>query len=328
VPRPAARPRLPRARSLAPFAYSAVIPTKDRAARAEAAVAGLLSQTRLPARIVVVDASDPPLRLGHELRKAARSAAVELVVLHSAPSTSRQRNRGVQHVQTPLTLLLDDDVRFEPGYVEILIERWAKDGLSAFGALVGSQVIIERQWWLSRLLRMASMLHYDALRSSSTSFRRSRKLRFVPVPADEVVVPACGAGYGLFRTQLLRRHPFDERFAGYAPGEDLDMSSRLSSEAPILQLPDARWTHDENLHERTSVSRWRQRGRTETYFRLRHLQPTLLCRIAFALSLVTETLIAAAHSLRHRDRHVLGYLCGVLETLRERDFRYERLPGT
>jgi GT2 family glycosyltransferase len=261
-----------------------------------------------------------------ELREAARRAGVELVVLHGAPSTSQQRNRGIQHVQTPLTLLLDDDVTLQPDYAEVLLERWAKDGLEAFGAIVGSQLILERQRWLARLLRMVSMLHYDALRSSSTSFRRSRKLRFVPVPTHEVVVPACGAGYGLFRTKLLRRHPFDERFPGYAPGEDHDMSSRLSSEAPILQLPSARWAHDEHPHERVSVARWRQRGRTETYFRLRHLEPTLLCRTAFALSLVTEALIATAYSLRHRDGHVLGYIGGVLETLRERDYRHERPP--
>jgi hypothetical protein len=141
-----------------------------------------------------------------------------------------------------------------------------------------------------------------------------------------VVIPACGAGFGVFRTDLLRRHPFDERFPGYAPGEDLDMSSRLSADAPILQVPQVRWEHNFRPDERVSAARWRQRGRTETYFRLRHLERSRLSQAAFALSLFAEAVIAAMYSLRHRGSHFACYIGGMLETLRERDYSYEQLP--
>jgi hypothetical protein len=299
-----------------------VIPTKDRPERAEAAVAVLLDQSRRPARIVLVDASDPPLKLRPELWESARKARVGLVVVDSLPSTAGQRNRGVERVNTPVTLLLDDDVTLARDYAEVLIERWQQDGLDAFGALVGVPLDAPRQRLLPRLFRMASMLHYHALSSQATSFRRSRKLRLVPVPAHDVAVPACGSGYGLFRTDLLRRHPFDERFPGYAPGEDHDMSTRLSAEAPILQVRSARWAHDFSVHERASVARWRQRGRTETYFRARHLGRSRLNRAAFAVSLLAETVVAALYSIRYRGWHVVGYLAGVLEMLRDGDFAY------
>src|SRR4029077_11475148 len=93
--------RYARANTPNSLGYTAVIPTKDRRERAEAAIEGLLAQSRLPARIVVVDASELPLRPAQGLRNALRRAGVELVVLRSAPSTSGQRNRGVEHVQTP-----------------------------------------------------------------------------------------------------------------------------------------------------------------------------------------------------------------------------------
>lgn len=330
-PVPAAAPpssslRSRRGRPLGELTFSAVIPTKDRATRAQAAVAGLLVQTRRPERIVVVDASEPPLTLPAQLREAARVADVELVLITGQPSTSGQRNRGVERVRTPLVLLLDDDVTLRLDYAQVLLERWEHDGLAAYGALVGAPLNVPHQRWLPRLLRRASMLHYQARRAPATTFRRSRKLRLVSVPAGEVVVPACGAGYGLFRTDLLRRHPFDERFSGYVQGEDLDMSSRLSADAPILQVPSARWAHDFSPHERVSAARWRQRGRTETYFRARHLERSPLSLAAFALSLLAETGVATAYSLRHRGGHVFGYVAGVREMLHESDLGYASGP--
>jgi len=299
--------------------YTTVIPTKDRADRVRTAVEEMLAQTRLPERIVVVDASEPALELADQLRDATREAGVELVLVHAPPSTAGQRNRGVERVETPVTLLLDDDVSLQPDYVEVLLERWEGAGLEAFGAMVGTPEYVPPHGPLARALRRVFMLHYHAARGEATTLRRSRKVRYVPIPSREVTVPACGAGYGLFRTDLLRRHPFDEKFPGYAPGEDLEMSSRLAADAPILQVPSVRYLHEWNPRERLSPVRWYQRGRRETYFRLRHLDDSIGSRAAFALSLIAETGAAAADSLRERDRrHVVGFVRGVLETLRER----------
>ena len=63
---------------------------------------------------------------------------MELVVVHAEPSTAGQRNRGVERAETPLVLLLDDDVALQDDYVEVLLERWQRAGLNAFGAMVGA----------------------------------------------------------------------------------------------------------------------------------------------------------------------------------------------
>lgn len=300
------------------LSYSVVIPTKDRADRLRGAVMGVVAQGRRPERIVVVDASDPPVELGGEVSDAVQDAGVGLVVIHAPASTAGQRNRGVERVATPITLLLDDDVSLEPEYVETLLERWELDGEEAFGAIVGAPGQVPPQGRVARAMRRVFMLHYQAPRGEATSFRRSRKLRMVPNPSGEVLVPACGAGYGLFRTDLLRRHPFDERFPGYAPGEDLDMSTRLAADAPILEVPSVRYLHAWHPRERKAPNRWHRRGRCETYFRLRHLDSSPVSRAAFGVSLVAETAAAAAESLRERDRrHVAGFVRGVVEALRE-----------
>jgi glycosyltransferase involved in cell wall biosynthesis len=294
-----------------PLAYSAVIPTKDRPQAVDEAVASLLAQTRRPDRIVVVDASERAYRPPADL-------AVEVVVLESRPSTSAQRNVGAHRVETPIVLFLDDDVRLPPDYVEVLLERWAAAGLDAFGGMAGTPAVVPSQRPLARALRRATMLNYVDPAGEAMSLRRSGKVRYVPEPRHPVVVPALGAGATAYRTDLVLAHPFDEHFSGYAPGEDLEMAVRVATAAPLLQTPEVRWTHLWDPRERTSPDRWYVRGRCETYFRLRRLDRSPLTMAAFTLSLVAESSIALADSVRERDpRHVRGFVRGTLEAIHE-----------
>lgn len=300
-----------------PLAYSAVIPTKDRPEDAGEAVRVLLRQTRLPERVVVVDASDPAYALPDELAAQAARLSVELLVVASRPSTSAQRNLGARAVETPIVLFLDDDVRLPPDYAEALLDRWEAAGLEALGGLAGTPAVVPRQGAVSRAVRRLLMLNYVDPSGEAMTLRRSGNVRYVPEPRRAVHVPALGAGATAYRTDLARAHPFDERFPGYAPGEDLDMAYRVAAAAPILQTPEVRWTHLWHPRERASPTRWRVRGRCETYFRLRRLDRSPLTLAAFALSLVAEAGIALADSVRERDlRHVRGFAAGALESVR------------
>jgi len=300
------------------LSYSVVIATKDRPERLETVIKTVLEQSQRPERVVIVDASTPPLELPESLRDRADRAGVELTLHHSRPSTAGQRNQGVELVDTPLVLFLDDDVTLEPTYAAVLLRRWERAGLERFGAMVGSPEVLRPQGRAAGFVRRVLMLHYYDSGASATRVRRSGKLALVVRPREEVSIPAVGAGGALFRTDLVRRHPFDERFPGYAPGEDLEMSLRLSREASILQTPDVKFHHAWDPRERRSSSRWQLRGRCETYFRLRHLGTSPLDRAAFAVSVAAEATLAVLDSLRERDRaHVKGYLGGVRDAVRE-----------
>jgi GT2 family glycosyltransferase len=299
-----------------PLAYSAVIPTKDRWEAVGEAVRVLLGQTRLPERIVVVDASAPAYALPDELAAHAARLAVEVVVAASRPSTSAQRNLGARAINTPIVLFLDDDVRLPPDYAETLLARWEAAGLEALGGLAGTPAVVPRQGAVARAVRRLLMLNYVDPSGEAMTLRRSGNVCYVPEPREAVRVPALGAGATAYRTDLVRAHPFDERFPGYAPGEDLEMAFRVGQAAPILQTPEVRWTHLWDPRERASPTRWRVRGRCETYFRLRRLDRSPLTLAAFALSLVAEAGIALADSVRERDlRHVRGFAAGVLESV-------------
>jgi hypothetical protein len=297
--------------------YSAVIPTKDRREAADAAVEVLLAQTRRPERIVVVDASDRPYRPSNELVGEAARLAVDLVVVESLPSTSAQRNLGARRVETPVVLFLDDDVRLPPDYAEVLLERWDVAGLDAFGGMAGTPAVVPRQGPVARALRRVTMLNYVDPSAAAMTLRRSGNVRYVPEPRGAVRVPALGAGATAYRTELVLAQPFDERFEGYAPGEDLEMAFRVGAAAPLLQTPEVRWTHLWDPRERASPTRWKVRGRCETYFRLRRLDRSPLTLAAFTISLLAESALALADSVRERDlSHVRGFVGGTLETLR------------
>jgi glycosyltransferase involved in cell wall biosynthesis len=300
-----------------PLAYSAVIPTKDRSEAADAAVEVLLGQTRLPERIVVVDASAPAYAPSSSLAARAARLRVDVVVIESRPSTSAQRNVGARSVETPIVLFLDDDVRLAPDYAEVLLARWEAAGLEAFGGMAGTPAVVPRQGALARALRRLTMLNYVDPASEGMTLRRSGKVRYVHEPRRAVRVPTLGAGATAYRTDLALAHPFDERFPGYAPGEDLEMAFRVGASAPLLQTPEVRWTHLWDPRERVSPSRWYVRGRCETYFRLRRLDRSPLTLAAFALSLLAESMLALADSVREREPgHVRGFVSGALETLR------------
>jgi hypothetical protein len=297
--------------------YSAVIPTKDRQRAAADAVRNLLEQTTLPRRIVVVDASAQRLVLPNDAAERAAASGVELEVVASAPSVHAQRNLGARRVETPIVLFLDDDVTVPANYAEALLEQWESRGLTGLGAIQGTPAEVPRQSRLGRLVRRVGMLSYVDVSAAAMRVRRSGKVRFAPLPREPVEVPVLASGATAYRTDLVVRNPFDERFPGYTPGGDLEMSFRVASEAPLMQTPVVGWTHLWDPRERVSPRRWYVRGRCETYFRLRRLDRSALTLAAFGVSLAADSCLAVRDSVRDRNvGHLGGFLRGVFETLR------------
>lgn len=308
--------------------YSAVLVTKDRRARAERMLAQMIAQTQPPARMVIVDASTPPLTLDDDHSTAAREAGIDLVVLHSAPGIPAQRNLGVDLVETPVTLILDDDVIVPPEYMERLLAQWKARGRAELGGAVGAihQGPHDPPSFgpAERLVRRLFFLSDIATNAPGTTLRRSGKFREVPVPAEDVLVPVFTNAAVAFRTDLLRRLRFDEQFDGYVYGEDLDLSVRLARVAPILHTPATWYIHDWAPEGRANDEMWYRRSRQEAYFRLRLIDRSPPTLTAFGLSVAAETAFAALESVRRRRLSpVRRYLSGLRDAIRA--LRAERL---
>jgi GT2 family glycosyltransferase len=290
------------------IAYSAVLITKDRPTYAIDAIAGLLRQQRLPARVIVVDASETPLELPPVISEQAAERSVELLLMRSVANTGAQRNLGVEHVETPTTLFIDDDVVLTDEYMEGLLGRWEVLGIDALGGAIGARDLpIPR---VSRVVRGALGFAIDN-RSGAPRMRRSGKMIHVPDPGREVYAEAVCVGATLYRTDLLRRFPFEERFPGYVLGEDFDVSYRIGRVSPILVCPSVFWEHPQAQAGRDPLGLWYARSRHDAFFRWRRIGRSPLALGAFGWSVATETAVATFESVRHRDRGPLfAYLRG------------------
>ena len=294
-----------------PFAYSVVIPTKDRGDFVIRAAAHLADQELAPVAIVIVDASTPPLEAPVELRDRLAASGIDLVVAHRPPSTAGQRNHGADLVETPLLLFMDDDMQLPPNYVSGLVARWKAYGFDQLtGAVGGMDGVFIKPRRLDRLFRQLFQLHLYDPKAASTSFRRSQKLRFTR-PEGETFIPAASTAAVLYRTDLVQKHRFSERFDGYVLGEDIDFSSRLVREGPILHVPDIRCVHTSGPAQLQSSRRWYHRGRHEAYFRLKRLEPGAAAASAFTLSVIGEMFGATVDSVREREPHLVGFVRGL-----------------
>ncbi len=302
----------------AEFAYSVVIPTKDRPAELGRALSIICAQTEKPVEIVVVDASDRPHDVAAEARNFLAEAGISLRILRLAPSTARQRNAGIDVVTTPLVLLLDDDVILTPDYVASLIRRWRAAGFASIGGISGYALNEEKpriRRSAARLFRLLFMLHVFDPHGKKTVIRHSGKLHYGIATPDDVVIPAVGSGAVLFRTEVVRRHRFSDRFDGYVLGEDFDLSVRVSQEAPVIGTSE-RFEHRQAGGGKRSPLRWYYRGRPETYFRLRNRHLIGLRYPAFWVSVFAEGMCALADSVRELDRrHVVNYFRGVKQSV-------------
>jgi GT2 family glycosyltransferase len=288
--------------------YSAVLITKDRPDRALGAIAAILEQRRLPARVVVVDASELTLEIPESLSERASALGVELRLVAAAPNTGAQRNIGVEQVETEITLYIDDDVSLPDDYVDVLLRRWEARGLDTLGGAIGG-----RDMYIDPIGRIVRLVLGFAIDNATGAprLRRSGKMIHVNDPEDEVFAEAVCVGATLYRTDLLRRFPFEERFAGYVLGEDIDVSYRIGRASPILVSPLVRWDHPQAEGGRDPVRLWYCKSRHEAFFRWRRIDRSPVTLAAYGWSVATETLVAATESVRARNRGpITAYLSG------------------
>ena len=220
---------------------SVVVCTRNRPAALAVCVDSLAAQTRRAGELVVVDGGTLrlPARFRRRIRKRLRGTRVRF--LATLPGLPRQRNLGATMARGSIVVFLDDDVVLEPGYLAAIADVYARDPEHVIGGVGGAQIPDptphEGPW------RQAACRLFLQESHGEGRLKRSGRPSYLLSPTDEQPVEFLSGCNMSFRREVLTELDFDERLCGYALGEDLDFSYRVSRRWALVVTPDARCDH-------------------------------------------------------------------------------------
>jgi hypothetical protein len=224
----------------------------------------LLSQTRLPGEIVVVDSSDDHAAVEAVVAPLAARSPVPFRLIRSAPGLTIQRNVGIAAITGDVVVFPDDDSLMFPDTIEELMRIYELDvegavgGISALRSpvspLVGTGIretfAHKRETGLRRrLIRLLLKVETHWIRKPILVMEDQVMARHtLPEPLIRAGARkiARQEGYRMsFRTALVRERPFNERLQGYALWEDFDASYAVARTHALAVAPAARIFHHE-----------------------------------------------------------------------------------
>lgn len=293
--------------------FSVVIPTLRRPDVLRPTLQSLLDCDPCPVEIFVIDA-DPAgsaLQALDGLRSSSGDGAVpEVHFVQTAPSLTRQRNRGIDASTGDVIVFLDDDVDIDDLLFSRLQDIYADPTIvGATGRII--EPMPKRVGGPGSRLRR--LLGRRTSEGTFTRFGYPRYLLDVNTERDVEHMFGC---FMSARREAAAAVRFDENLAGYALAEDEDFSFRLSRLGRIRYLPDV-VVHHRKLGYSSKDSR--EFGRlvvqNRWYLFRKNFRQTPLARLQFALLLA----LFVVHRVVNREwRGALGVLEGVGRILRGR----------
>lgn len=247
----AGTPRETTSRVLA-HGLSVVICTRRRPRSLARCLDALAASSLRPDRLFVIDASpdrDSELHVAYRTDLDALAGGVEYVrVARSLAGLTRQRNFALDLVDTDAVAFFDDDVVIGEGCLaEMERVLRANSGVVGVGAVAPTESGAPgRLHRLRRLLGIVDDLTPGRYCRSGMSIAWRGLDRSRPVVEVEWL-----PGYAmLWRTADARAVRFDEGFAGYANGEDLDFGLRMARRGRLAIA-----THAALRHEHVAAGR-------------------------------------------------------------------------
>jgi glycosyltransferase involved in cell wall biosynthesis len=225
--------------------HSIVIATRNRPAALRLSIPRMLSQSRPPAQLIVVDSSDDHLATVAAVKESVGDHSVELTILHSERGLTRQRNLGLKLVTTPVVFFPDDDSIWFPGVAEAQMEVYEKDVGERISAVCAAESPAPPLDWEVGIPATYQMRGSHRLQQRFAAIRSKIENTLLPDPAklvgksfwpanrelpqwfsdQDVVLVEWMTGFRMsFRTSVIRVEGFDETFSRYSLFEDIDAS--------------------------------------------------------------------------------------------------------
>jgi glycosyltransferase involved in cell wall biosynthesis len=246
------------------MSYDCIIATKNRLNALRMSIPLILKQSVLPARLIIVDASDDHDSVKTEARQISeRLGFKHTIVARSDESNSaRQRNLGLQFAQAPVVMFPDDDSMWYDGFAANILKICDADVRRQVGGVTGVAVQAPPPELVQSAYKKSA---FASAKGALQPYRTQIESRLFPHPfyliAEATWVDPIDVvdgehskrvpyitGYRMsFRTDAARQVGFDETLgygAGYAYHEDFDVSLRLARRGyALVSAEDAKVCH-------------------------------------------------------------------------------------
>lgn len=209
-------------------------------------LASLALQRPRVAELVVVDAS-PDDATERVLRAAVNPAPPAARVRYlrvgaERRGVTRQRNLGLDLIESPLVGFFDDDIVLLPGCLDALLEAHRERGSALAGAgacIANDPATPPARWRARRMLGVVSSLAPGRYFGSGVSTPWWN----LPADAGPVRGDWLPGGASMWRADVMRAARLDERLGGYGCANDLEFSLRVAPHGAQLLVPSARVLH-------------------------------------------------------------------------------------
>ncbi len=216
---------------------AAIIPTRDRLAWTERAVASVLDQTRPPDEVVVIDDGSTD---GSTERLSAVFPEIDVIRVEESRGVSAARNRGIRETQSEWLAFLDSDDEWLPEKLEAQ--------LSALAEEPGQLLCHCDEIWIRNGRRVNPRRRHQ--KRGGHIFRHCLPLCAIS-PSSAIV----------HRSLFERIGVFDESLPAC---EDYDLWLRICARHPVLfidrQLVRKHGGHDDQLSRMPALDRYRIRA--------------------------------------------------------------------
>ena len=290
------------------IALAYVVPTKDRRDDLTKLLASISQQTIQPNQIVIVDASDLPVRdLADQF-----SALPITYVREFPPSLSRQRNAGMAALNENIKVAgyIDDDIELAADATERMIAFWT----AAPPQVGGAAFTIANQPLRHRVLGILSEIFMINSRRSGAVLRSGFSSSITPQPAN-VRTEWLYGGATLWRREVIASYKYDEWYLGHGYLEDLDFSFRVSRNYELWLVANARlwhWPHPIRVDRNVDLGRQQMVNRIYFVRKLKCFPMTLVIWGLFG-----QGIRNLLESLHQRNRAGLLRLWGNLLGLKD-----------
>ncbi|MBD2256132.1 glycosyltransferase [Pseudanabaena sp. FACHB-2040] len=112
-----------------------IVSPRERFSCSRQSLESIYEQTQIPFKLIYLDGNSPP-DVKQYLEEKAQDKGFTLLRFNHFLSPNQARNLGLEHVDTPYVVFVDNDVIVSPGWLEALIQCAEETGAAVVGPLM------------------------------------------------------------------------------------------------------------------------------------------------------------------------------------------------